>query len=76
MVLERDNYQCRVCGTAGDSRLQLHHVQFRSHGGLDGPENLVTLCFRDHAAVHAYRLLVELLEVEPDQWHCFWKRLR
>lgn len=41
-VLERDGQRCRVCGrfvqTPG-----LHHIVFRSQGGLHLPSNLVTI---------------------------------
>jgi hypothetical protein len=41
-VLRRDRWRCQFCGTS--QRLEVHHQTFRSHGGSDTPENLVTLC--------------------------------
>ena len=32
--------------------LQIHHVVRRSQGGTDFPHNLITLCWRCHAAAH------------------------
>jgi 5-methylcytosine-specific restriction endonuclease McrA len=32
--------------------LQVHHIEFRSHGGSDSEANLITLCAPCHAAVH------------------------
>jgi 5-methylcytosine-specific restriction endonuclease McrA len=41
-VLERDGQCCRLCGRFADQPA-LHHVVFRSQGGLDVPSNLVTI---------------------------------
>ncbi|HYB76754.1 MAG TPA: HNH endonuclease [Candidatus Bathyarchaeia archaeon] len=48
-VLERDNWRCQACG--GMSNLEVHHIDFRSRGGDDSEENLITLC----AACHTHR---------------------
>jgi 5-methylcytosine-specific restriction endonuclease McrA len=49
-VLERDDYRCRGCGTIRN--LELHHLQYRSHGGKDAADNLVVLCRRCHNRMH------------------------
>jgi 5-methylcytosine-specific restriction endonuclease McrA len=75
-VLERDNHQCVSCGNAGDNRLQLHHVIFRSQGGDHDEENLVTLCFDCHEDVHNGWLKLALIE-HPEtvfSWFCARKR--
>jgi 5-methylcytosine-specific restriction endonuclease McrA len=59
-VLERDLFQCQVCGTGGENRLQIHHVVFRSQGGTHAASNLVTLCFRCHRLVHLSVVAVSL----------------
>lgn len=41
-VLERDGSCCRVCGRYVEQPA-LHHVVFRSQGGLDVPSNLITI---------------------------------
>ena len=41
-VLERDGQLCRVCGQFVEHPA-LHHVVFRSQGGLDLPSNLITI---------------------------------
>lgn len=70
-VLERDRHQCQVCGRV--ERLELHHWRdFRSQGGGHTEDNLVTLCFEDHAAVHARHLEVMLYFVN-ERWCTFWK---
>lgn len=47
IVLERDHYQCVVCGSY--NTLTLAHIYInRSHGGLGIPTNLATLCMECH----------------------------
>jgi len=41
-VLERDGSCCRVCGRYVETPA-LHHIVFRSQGGLDVPSNLITI---------------------------------
>jgi hypothetical protein len=50
-VYRRDDYRCRACwkpvvpgSTAEFKRAHPHHVQFRSRGGQDVADNIVTLC--------------------------------
>ena len=53
-VLERNGYTCRMCGAgAGEPdelnpgrtiRLHIGHIQDRSHGGKETPDNLRVLC--------------------------------
>lgn len=50
-ILARDNYTCQNCGTK-DSVLEVHHLVFRSEGGSDEPENLITLCRKCHRDYH------------------------
>lgn len=41
-VIERDGSCCRVCGRHVEYPA-LHHIVYRSQGGLDIPSNLVTI---------------------------------
>lgn len=50
-ILHRDNYTCQCCGKK-NCRLEVHHVKFRSNGGTDDEENLLTLCEDCHKGVH------------------------
>ena len=50
-VLNRDNYTCQICGEK-DSRLEVHHIQFRGKGGSNRMDNLVTLCSNCHGKIH------------------------
>jgi 5-methylcytosine-specific restriction endonuclease McrA len=49
-VLRRDNWRCQSCGSM--KNLEVHHQEFRSRGGSDLEDNLITLCNRCHSAVH------------------------
>lgn len=51
-ILHRDNYTCQCCGKK-NCRLEVHHVKFKSNGGTDDEENLITLCEDCHKGVHA-----------------------
>ena len=49
-VLRRDSWRCQCCGTR--SNLEVHHKEFRSKGGDDSEENLITLCAECHSILH------------------------
>lgn len=50
-ILHRDNYTCQCCGKK-NCRLEVHHIKFKSQGGTDDEENLITLCEDCHKCVH------------------------
>jgi ATP-dependent DNA helicase RecQ len=53
IVLTRDNFTCRECGSGADRQnLDIHHLMPRAFGGTDDPANLITLCDGCHAAYH------------------------
>lgn len=53
MVIDRDNHTCQLCkGRHRDSNLEVHHIVFRSNGGSDDADNLITLCHTCHKALH------------------------
>ena len=61
MVRARDNYTCQYCkGKKKDNRINVHHIVFRSNGGSDEPENLITLCKTCHDALHADKIKLKL----------------
>ncbi|PYV66223.1 MAG: hypothetical protein DMG97_30045 [Acidobacteria bacterium] len=49
-VLRRDGWRCQLCGSM--TNLEVHHKQFRSHGGADDEGNLITLCLGCHGPIH------------------------
>lgn len=50
-IRERDGWQCYICGR--ETNLHVHHIIPRAEGGLDIPENLVTLCGGCHRSIEA-----------------------
>jgi 5-methylcytosine-specific restriction endonuclease McrA len=50
LVKKRDKV-CRLCGRPASD---CHHVEFRSRGGADTPENAVLLCRTCHSDVHGH----------------------
>lgn len=64
-VLARDNYQCQCGKTGCSSRLEVHHIVFRSKGGSDAPDNLITLCSKHHKALHDGKLTLEVKKHKP-----------
>ena len=50
-ALDRDNYTCQICG-AKNTRLEVHHIKYRSQGGSDDLDNLITLCKDCHHKLH------------------------
>ena len=60
-VLARDGYKCQ-CGKSGCSeQLHVHHIVFRSQGGSDAPNNLITLCKKHHDALHDGKLTLKTI---------------
>lgn len=57
MVLNRDSYSCQYCkGKHKDSKLEVHHIVFRSQGGSDEESNLITLCHTCHKDLHSGKI--------------------
>jgi 5-methylcytosine-specific restriction endonuclease McrA len=52
-VLDRDKYSCQKCKSkTKNQHLHVHHIIFKSNGGTDSPDNLVTLCESCHKKIH------------------------
>ena len=58
-VLNRDSYTCQICG-AKNTRLEVHHIVYRSKGGTDNEDNLITLCESCHKKIHKGEINVSL----------------
>jgi len=54
-VLSRDNHKCYF-KCKDSSKIKVHHIKFRSQGGTDNPNNLITLCEKCHKKVHLCEL--------------------
>lgn len=50
-VLWRDNYECQCCHKSGIP-LQVHHIVYRTNGGSNHEDNLITLCESCHKGIH------------------------
>ena len=65
MVRNRDNYVCQYCkGKHKDSKLEVHHIQFRSNGGSDDADNLITLCHTCHKKLHDGKIKLDKVGVK------------
>ena len=51
-VLARDGWNCKIIGGTR-SNLEAHHIQFRSRGGENCEENLISVCTNCYKTVHA-----------------------
>ena len=47
-VFYRDNYTCQVCGKSKGKVLHTHHIRYKSLGGTDRADNLITVCTECH----------------------------
>lgn len=61
MILNRDNYTCQHCkGKHKDSKLEVHHIIYRSQGGSNEQDNLITLCHACHKNLHDGKIKLNL----------------
>ena len=73
-VLNRDSYKCQICkGKHRDSKLEVHHIIFRSQGGSDEAENLITLCHTCHKALHDGKIALNLKGKKKDNLNMLLK---
>lgn len=49
-IFKRDSWKCRFCKVK--TNLHAHHIKYRSQGGDDSIDNLITLCENCHKAIH------------------------
>ncbi len=57
-ILHRDSYTCQLCGKK-HTLLEVHHIIWRSRGGSDDEDNLITLCHDCHDKIHKDILTVD-----------------
>ena len=52
-ILNRDKYCCQKCKSKRQNiKLHVHHIIFKSNGGTNTPNNLMTLCKTCHNKLH------------------------
>ena len=66
-VLARDGHTCQKSSCKKkDSELHVHHIVFRSNGGTNSPDNLITLCKTCHDNLHFHKNAEkESLKLQP-----------
>ncbi len=53
-ILKRDGYRCQFPSCGRRRNLEVHHIEPCSQGGIDHPDNLITLCaFCHRRLIHA-----------------------
>jgi uncharacterized protein DUF222 len=57
-VLARDGHCCTVPGCRRNIGLDLHHIEFQSHGGCHELMNLTSVCALHHRSVHLGKLVI------------------
>ena len=57
-ALHRDGYKCQICGQE-HGKLEIHHIIFRSEGGSNSIDNLITLCPECHHKIHQGELTID-----------------
>ena len=57
-IRKRDRNKCVVCGTTASmmNPYPAHHIVYKSQGGDDSLENLVSLCPTCHAQAHLHNI--------------------
>lgn len=70
---KRDGFKCRYCGSRND--LTAHHIIYRSQNGPDVLVNLLTLCFFCHRDIHDKKLLINVIDILPDNVVVWFERL-
>ena len=63
-VFARDNYTCQKCKKK-NVKFRVHHIIFRSNGGTDEPDNLITLCLECHGKVHKGEFFIKGIKFFP-----------
>jgi hypothetical protein len=66
---ERDKCRCRFPGCES-RRVDLHHIQYWSHGGRTMLDNIISLCKRHHLLVHERGYLIV---ARPDGTFTFYR---
>jgi len=72
-VFIRDGWRCRHCKNRDG--LHPHHVVYKSRGGKDEMNNIITLCWKCHRMHHDGHLDINVITVlESDLVVTFWRK--
>ena len=73
LCFKRDGYKCRHCN---DRTVHPHHIVFKSHGGKDELNNLITLCPSCHLeGIHGGKLIMTVLNKTEDDVVVLFERV-
>ena len=61
-VLARDSHRCQAGRRGCSEKLHVHHIIWRSRGGSDVPDNLLTLCKKHHDELHDGKFTLKVLK--------------
>ncbi|MBE3122027.1 MAG: HNH endonuclease [Thermoplasmata archaeon] len=76
-VLYRDNHTCQHCfGKKKDSILEVHHINGKSEGATDRPEELMTVCKTCHEEHHAGIDIIPKKEIKQFKAETFMTSIR
>lgn len=56
---EQSDIQCEICmreGRIDNGGFDIHHIIYRSHGGVDTIDNIMCLCRKCHDKIHNGKL--------------------
>ena len=71
---------CQICGSARKIGHRIaggvHHIKFRSAGGLDEWSNLITLCTKCHTETHDGKISFEEIQTIKSKWTAAEERVR
>lgn len=71
-VFRRDDWKCRKCGFRDG--LHPHHIVYKSKGGTDTMDNIITLCWRCHRDVHEHKVRLDVIRKDRDNLVVkFWR---
>jgi len=72
-VWKIDNYTCQCPFCTGEAQIDRfpHHIKYKSQGGADVMENLITLCVMCHDDVHRGRI-----KCYRDGWKIKFKKVK
>jgi hypothetical protein len=72
-VLARDHHRCTVPGCRSARNIDLHHIEYQSHGGTHELSNITAICSGHHAQLHGGALTIR--GSAPDALEFVWNNI-